>query len=292
MQLLNVGCGRCIHADWTNIDMVSHAPGVIQHDLRSGLPFDDASFDGVYSSHVLEHLTPDSANAMLVECKRVLRVGGTLRIVVPDLEGIAREYLNTLDRAAANIDDTSVADHRWMTIELIDQLVRHRSGGRMGPLMWDDQTVNHEFIRRRIGHEVSGNSKLDADDQHSNWQAIGHYLRRKFRKLGNATAELAVRACHGRDGRDAYRECRFRQSGEVHRWMYDRVSLAALLVEHQFIDARVCRAEESRIDGFDGFQLDRDGEQIRKPDSLFMEATKVDSVGQSATNRFPIRYAA
>ena len=56
--------------------------------------------------------------------------------------------------------------------------------------------------------------------------------------------------------------------------MYDRVSLASLLGELGFVDVRVCQAHESRIDSFDDYQLDRDGERVRKPDSLFVEAVK------------------
>ncbi|WP_413432513.1 class I SAM-dependent methyltransferase [Crateriforma spongiae] len=293
MRLLNVGCGRCIHPDWTNIDMVAHAPSVIEHDLRRGLPFSDDSFDGIYSSHVLEHLTPASADAMLAECRRVLRPGGVLRIVVPDLEGITREYLHALEKAAATGDDRSLANHQWMTIELIDQLVRERSGGRMGPLLGNPDVINRDFIRQRLGHETDGNSKLqELAHQRSVWQTLTRYLRRKSQRLGNSVAEVAVRCVHGRSGRDAYRECRFRQCGEVHRWMYDRVSLAKLLTDRGFSEARVCRAEESQIDRFDEFQLDRDGTQIRKPDSLFMEAINADCADESKTTASARRHAA
>ena len=56
--------------------------------------------------------------------------------------------------------------------------------------------------------------------------------------------------------------------------MYDRLSLAAAMANAGLHDVRVCRADESRIDDFDGFQLDRDGDQVRKPDSLFMEGIR------------------
>jgi len=47
------------------------------------LPFRDGAFDGVVSSSVLEYV-PDPA-AVLLECARVLRPGGTLLCTVPDV---------------------------------------------------------------------------------------------------------------------------------------------------------------------------------------------------------------
>jgi len=47
------------------------------------LPYPDASFDHVNSMHVLEHL--HHPLRFLLECKRVLKPGGTLHIEVPDV---------------------------------------------------------------------------------------------------------------------------------------------------------------------------------------------------------------
>ena len=68
---------------------------------------------------------------------------------------------------------------------------------------------------------------------------------------------------------------RFRLSGEVHQWMYDRVSLGRLLTSAGFSEVRVCQAQDSAIADFASYQLDTDeAGAVRKPDSLFMEARK------------------
>jgi predicted SAM-dependent methyltransferase len=272
VKLLNVGCGRCYHSAWTNIDLVAATPEVRAYDLRRGLPYDDNSFDGVYHSHVLEHLTPDAAESMLRECARVLKPGGVLRVVVPDLEGIAREYLRTLDAASEQPSPTTLAKHRWMTLELIDQMTRQRTGGLMGQTIRESSRkygdTPQEFIRGRLGYELQGNAKV------KNRKTIGMRLSRLFASARKQAALAAVTLIDGSTGRDAYREGRFRQSGELHRWMYDRVSLSNLLKEIGLNHPRVCQADESRIDRFDSYELDRDGQRIRKPDSLFMEAVK------------------
>jgi predicted SAM-dependent methyltransferase len=68
------------------------SPDILIHDVRKPLPFADSSVDAVYASHLLEHLYRDEAERLLKECARVLRPGGAVRIVVPDLRAIVGEY--------------------------------------------------------------------------------------------------------------------------------------------------------------------------------------------------------
>lgn len=68
-------------------------PDVVVRDLRRPLPFDDESFDAIYASHVVEHLYRTDAHRLLRECRRILRPGGVLRVVVPDLKAIVDEYV-------------------------------------------------------------------------------------------------------------------------------------------------------------------------------------------------------
>ena len=153
MDLLNLGCGGRFHPAWVNVDLNSSCPAVVAHDIRRPLPFAADSFDGVYHSHVLEHLTPADGQSLLAECHRVLRPGGTIRVVVPDLEAIAKNYLATLERAAKG-DETATSDHDWMTIELLDQMVRGESGGQMSVALrsWHAQPL----VRRTVRWERTG----------------------------------------------------------------------------------------------------------------------------------------
>jgi len=62
--------------------------------------------------------------------------------------------------------------------------------------------------------------------------------------------------------------------GELHRWMYDSFSLSRLLERHGFEKIAACSAFSSRIPDFDKYELDVVNGKVRKPDSLFMEASK------------------
>ena len=48
------------------------------------LPYADNEVALIYCSHTLEHLEADSAQKFLSECKRVLRVGGVMRVALPN----------------------------------------------------------------------------------------------------------------------------------------------------------------------------------------------------------------
>lgn len=287
MKLLNVGCGRRFHPDWTNIDLVASSPEVREYDLRKGLPYPDGSFDAVYHSHVLEHLDPTSAEAMLRECVRVLKPEGVLRIVVPDLEGIAQEYLRTLEMAAnASDNPAAVFSHQWMTRELLDQMCRQKSGGEMGQLMRTRDETDQAYIYSRVGQELGGNGKAGT-------KTIWRRFKRLTQSLRKRLALTAVSIIDGSAGRMAYREGRFRQSGEIHRWMYDRVSLAQLVQRLGLESAQVCSANASKIPDFSSYELDSDSDGARKPDSLFFESVKSAALcRQSNSSQFNVRSAA
>jgi predicted SAM-dependent methyltransferase len=248
--MLNVGCGRHAHPEWVNLDCVALVPGVVVHDISKGLPFTDHSFDVVYHSHVLEHLRYSDATAFITECLRVTVPGGILRVVVPDLEGICRLYLENLASAERG-DEEAARRYDWIVLELLDQMVRDHGGGRMGDYWRSNLVPAESFVIERMG---------------------GEYLRFREWWLSQPEAGLLPVAS---STPEAEEEGRFRQSGEVHRWMYDRYSLGKLLNECGFIDAKVRAANESLIPDFNRYLLDieLDG-STRKPDSLFMEMVK------------------
>lgn len=247
-KLLNLGCGRQVHPAWVNVDLAAHDPLILPHDLRQPLPFADASFTVVYHSHVLEHLPRRSAPPFLAECFRVLEPGGIIRVVVPDLEGIVRLYLSALDGAVRGDADAAVR-HEWLLLELLDQMVRDRPGGEMLRYWQQNPMPAEAFVYERMGEEV----------------------RRAVSALRSKPA--AARA--GESAPSLWEAARFRASGEVHQWMYDRHSLARLLAAVGFIEAHPCAAAESAIPNFSDYHFDIEaGGNVRKPDSLFMEARK------------------
>jgi SAM-dependent methyltransferase len=263
-RLLNLGCGRTLHPAWVNLDANPVLPGVQRADLARGIPFGDASFDAVYHSHVLEHLERADAARLLAECRRVLRPGGLLRICVPDLEGIARAYLEALDRRRQAAPGGAEA-HEWMQLELLDQLARSESGGDMQRFL--HRHPRHDFVRSRIGDEADTALCEGARPWHQRLSLAG--LSGRLRRM---LAAVPLFLLGGRRFLAEFRAGHFVMAGERHRWMYDEYGLRAALETAGFTSIVRCRADESAIPGFAAYELDvRDGHP-RKPDSLYMEA--------------------
>jgi SAM-dependent methyltransferase len=260
--LLNLGCGRRACAGWVNVDRSlrgsvlriaplakvlgeRNPPGYLHHDLRRGIPCRDGAADAVYASHLLEHLPRAAAVGFLADAHRALRPGGVLRIVVPDLETAARDYVAAVGAARAAGGDAAALERlEWQTILLIDQMVRTRPGGETAA--WLGARRDSPFVR-----DAGGIIREIAD---AAAPATGGWKRLARR--------LAARRSPAR-------------SGELHRWMYDEVSLANLLARAGFRDVRRVGPAESRIPGWAEYELDVSAAgEVHQPGSLYVEGVK------------------
>jgi SAM-dependent methyltransferase len=90
--LLHAGCGRTAKPDWADAydEVRLDIDPEVQPDIVASLTDlgDIGPFDAAYLSHCLEHFYPHEVPQVLAELKRVLKPGGFLVVVVPDLQGI------------------------------------------------------------------------------------------------------------------------------------------------------------------------------------------------------------
>lgn len=156
MKFLNLACGSIYLVDdcWINIDFQYVGSEVIGHDLLKPLPFKDSEFDLVYSSHFIEHIPRRHIHSFLLECKRVLKPGGTLRLVLPDSEEMFTVYLDLRSKGMHREAD-------FVMIEIIDQCVRDRSGGELGEFYSRVRLMNskeqaywNSFLAKRNGETL------------------------------------------------------------------------------------------------------------------------------------------
>jgi len=98
----NIGAGGFSHPCWTNIDYDSKwyksnrskTLKGIQYDFFSldRLPIESESAEVIYSSHSVEHINDEAAQNILNESYRILKPGGYLRIVTPNIDLEYRAY--------------------------------------------------------------------------------------------------------------------------------------------------------------------------------------------------------
>jgi SAM-dependent methyltransferase len=146
---INLGCGLSVAPGWINIDnspnarlarypwvrgtlwklgilsdlhySVKWSASIQNYDLKKKLPYKDSSVDYVYTSHFLEHLALNDSQRLMSEVFRIMKPGGIVRVVIPDLAVGARKYLRAIE---ANPNDANAAT------EFLDWLQLARPGVR------------------------------------------------------------------------------------------------------------------------------------------------------------------
>jgi predicted SAM-dependent methyltransferase len=130
----NLGCGPHKADGWVNVDRES-GRGDLQAELTS-LPFDPESLDAIYCGHVLEHLTYTNAGKVLAHARTLLKPGGQLLAVGPDIHRAAKMYaagqidLALLQACGEGADHTARDRHRWACHEKLLRRLFVRAGYR------------------------------------------------------------------------------------------------------------------------------------------------------------------
>ena len=138
---LNYGCGPHYREGWLNVDV---SPTVKTDAVIAGtvpLPFSAAAFDRAYLGPVLEHVRWEECVPLLEEIRRVVRPGGVVCCVGPDL-------FKAVHRAVASggadadmrhvwecgewqeFDGEPGRDHRWACSEKRLVMLLERAGFR------------------------------------------------------------------------------------------------------------------------------------------------------------------
>ena len=271
-RLVNFGCGSVAHPQWINVDLEPAVPFARSIDVRQPLPFATDSVDMCYSSHLLEHLTAREGAAFLQEQQRVLKPHGVIRVAVPDLGHLCREFAELQDRVLGG-DRESEFQLEYTYLELFDQATRQLPGGDLYSTWLGCPPEYAAFVESRAGDEFrrSVARRGEKARRRSALLRAGGW-RRAWTMLRERGVEITARVLLGSGGARAVREGFFRASGEIHRVMYDEARLARRLVAAGFHEPMRMRATESRLPGFAAFNLDAENGRVRKPDSLFIEA--------------------
>jgi predicted SAM-dependent methyltransferase len=89
---LHLGSGGHTIDGWLNSDLFPASRHVLHMDATTTYPFDDETFDYVFSEHMIEHVSYEKGQRMIQESFRVLKVGGRIRISTPDLAFLIALY--------------------------------------------------------------------------------------------------------------------------------------------------------------------------------------------------------
>lgn len=164
--LVNLGAGPEGKPGWVNVDGLKQPNVNCLYDCRKDLPFPNESVRGIFCEHFFEHIDyTEDVPGFLSECRRVLKKGGVLRLIVPDAEKYMRAYCKGGWEDLVSLRQLS-ADHadffgKYNTrIELINFVFRQ---GHEHHFAYDAETL--EFVLTRHGfsevaHQEYGKSLM------------------------------------------------------------------------------------------------------------------------------------
>lgn len=195
---INLGCGPHPLAGWTNIDGGDgrwyDAPAdstVIPLDAFESLSaIPNASCEFIYSEHFYEHFTLEDGFRMASEWARILKPGGVVRIVTPDLAQEARIYLG--DHKPTDHETFMKHKRRWLgdrhaseTRRFLTPAMLFNFGNRLDghQFIYDFQTLElqlksagfHDVTRESFGR--SRREVLNGIDRHDGGTTGGPWLR-------------------------------------------------------------------------------------------------------------------
>lgn len=161
------GCGFSAPKNWKNYDASptlrfertwligklykknSHPfpENVLYGDIVKGLPEQKNTCDGVYCSHVLEHLPYQDFQTALKNTYRILKPGGIFRCVVPDLKFAIEKYLKdygTVENPASDFMRRTLLGKEKRSKGFIG-VVKDYAGNSKHLWMWDEKSLVSEL---------------------------------------------------------------------------------------------------------------------------------------------------
>lgn len=152
---VNVGCGNEPFPGWVNLDLDPGVRADIVWDVTDGLPFLDNSCAFIYSEHFLEHIPVQQGVRFLTECRRSLQVGGVVRIGMPCVRDVVRQYYEKIwmeqtwmekygygwIKTGAEYVNISFRDwgHQWLyDLEELDRRLREAGFSRIESAGWGE----------------------------------------------------------------------------------------------------------------------------------------------------------
>jgi len=156
---VHVGAGGHSIDGWIDVDLDAAPPVDLAANAGASLPFRSASVDRIHSEDFIEHIDLDAGKKFIGEAFRVLRPGGIMRLLTPDLRALVeRVYLQRAGRhlrwcgvyldadgacEAFNLHLRMNGEHRFIYDEELMRSVLHDTGFEVRRVRYNQSADRH-----------------------------------------------------------------------------------------------------------------------------------------------------
>ncbi len=177
MIRINLGSGHWKIKGWVNIDLDLGSRPDVCANLAAGLPLRDACADYMHTEDFIDQLDLEQAARFLRECQRILKPGGVIRVLTPDVEQLAHLYLHEPEALKALWrDHVGIALRYGTAAEILN--VGMRFAGHT--FLYDAETfarlaAENGFRAERVSFQTSAQVELRGHDLRGPGTAISLY---------------------------------------------------------------------------------------------------------------------
>jgi len=147
---------------------------VMYGDIVKGLPLEENSIEGIYCSHVLEHLALNELKKSLRNIYKLLKKDGIFRAVLPDMKSHSIKYSNGEISSIEFLKATGLGTLN-RNRSLKEMIINH-FGGSKHLWMWDFESMKKELLEcgfikvREAFFNDSLNKKFNLVETEGRWK--------------------------------------------------------------------------------------------------------------------------
>ncbi len=243
--MLNLACGYKIHPEWTNIDF-SPLVKLARHKNLAGL----LKRVGILSEKRYQRVLRVDTETILWDLRKGIPFGDKLFDVV-----YHSHFLEHLDKDAA-----------YLFLRECYRVLKPCGVIRVVVPDLEIRCRNYlNTLEAAVGVEANEGDFYSSHEQ-SIRRLVGQMVRNE--PAGTAEQPLLVRKIESFVRGDTAK------AGEIHRWMYDSVTLRQLLLKSGFTDVSLESYSSGRIKDWLSFNLDSDDGDSYKRDSIYIEGVR------------------
>ena len=146
---IELGAWTTERPGWISTDV--HWRGRTYLDGTRAWPIPDESVEFIYADNVIEHLSLEQNRYLLAEAHRVLRPGGRIRLVTPDIGALVQTYLADEEHARPLREE--LAAEGYLVAHQVDVLrFAFQDDGHSQGYLWDEVSLSTELVKAGFSH--------------------------------------------------------------------------------------------------------------------------------------------